>query len=219
MAWEEVKKKKPVVAIMLPHRGSLNCEFLQEMWIPLAYKPVDFCDKLRFLCRVPSLPLARNILVSEMLKSKATHGLFIDSDLVMENPSDPNEALRRMLSLDLPIVTGLYRAKQTHGFNYAIWMKNPKGEKGFVHVTSWTGDLFPIDVCGAGFLLVKREVFESVEPPWFHWEMPGEVSEDFSFLLKAKEKGYETVCYSEIRLSHLGNIWVTTDGKFRVSRV
>ena len=120
------------------------------------------------MCRVPSLPLARNILIKEYLKSDATHAFWVDSDMILENPTTWSEALQRMCraleETGESIVSGLYRAKQSHGFNYAAWKWAPPemNTSGFVHVSSWGGNWFEAEVTGAGCLLMKRRVLEDL---------------------------------------------------------
>ena len=213
MAWEHEPVKiteKPKIALLLPHRESLPAEFVESIWGPLRQVPVAWCDKIPRMCRTPSLPVARNILAQQALDAEATHLLWVDSDGVMETPPDPNEALRLLYQCNAPIAACLYRCKQKIGFNYAAWMKTPGG---YTPIESWTGNWFPVDVTGLHFVLIKREVFEAVKKPWFHWEEDEAPSEDFYFFERAKEAGYQVRIFSEVRLSHLGELKVLSDGK------
>lgn len=189
--------------------------------------------------------MARNVLVTEALKTDCTHILWVDDDIVLENMADgvpdpkdatkrlavtnPNIALKTLLDLNLPIVAGLYRAKQREGFNYAAWMKvNQPSARGYgyVPIQNWSGNLFKVDVTGLGFCLVRREVFEKTQierpgklPIWFQWDSPDEVSEDFAWMERCKEKGFDTTIYADIKLSHLGTLAVQFDGTFRVPMI
>ncbi len=215
MAWEREivrisEKPKTKIALLLPHIGNLPAEFIEKVWGPLRFRPVDWCDKVPLMCRVPSLPLARNVLAQQALDVKATHLLWVDSDAVCESPQDPNEALRLLYQCDAPIAACLYRSKQKTGFNYAAWKKV---EGGYTPISQFSGNWFPVDVTGLHFCLIKREVFEVVPKPWFHWEEDNASSEDFYFFEKAKEAGYEVRIFSEVRLSHLGdNLKVMSNG-------
>ncbi len=215
MAWEHdiavTSLTKPKIALCLPHTGTLASEFTEKVWGPLRWVPLGWCDKQPFMCKTPSLPLARNILAQQALDAGATHLLWIDSDAVCESPQDPNEALRLLYSCDFPIVGCIYRAKQKVGFNYAAWAR-AKG--GYVPIQSWTGNYFSVDVTGLHFILIRREVFEKTSKPWFHWEESDSVSEDFYFFEKCrKDAGYEIKIFSEVKFSHLGDLKVTSDGK------
>jgi len=90
---------------------------------------------------------------------------------------------------------------------------------GFVHINNWSGNWFEVDVAGAGFLLMRRRVFEEMEFPYFHWEKPEAMSEDFYMFCKAREMGYKVWCYSDVKLSHIGELVVETTGKIRVPSV
>lgn len=166
---------------------------------------------------------------------------------------DPNLALHVLYTAlkdsGESIVTGLYRAKQKHGFNYAIWNEKelptcnkcnlafpnkkhphippinsscPVCNKGiiftdikFEHIRKWNppeANWFSVSVCGLGFCLMHRRVFEAMrdagygtnEKPYFHWEHPGSRSEDFDMLMKARDLGFRTWCLTDVRLSHMG---------------
>jgi hypothetical protein len=213
MAWEHLQPQhaqtKPRIAICLPHTGSLPAEFAEKIWGPLRWVPLDWCDKIPLFCRVPSLPLARNILTKQALEAGATHLFWIDSDHVFEKPDDPNEALRLLYLCDAPIACGLYRAKQKVGFNYAAWLKV---EGGYTPIKEFTGNWFRVDVTGLGCALIRAEVFKVVKEPWFHWEDPEAVSEDFAFYERCREAGLEVKIFTEVRLSHLGDLKVLSDG-------
>jgi len=239
------------VQILLPHRDDWCGEFVEYMWKPITIAQLPWCDKTVSLCRVPSLPNARNTLAAEFLRSDAEYGLWLDSDHVVETPAsevgknpdgtpimmgDANLALyhlyRALQDSGESIVTGLYRAKQQHGFNYAIWKRaeKPEGGLGYVHIQNWEppeANFFSVDVAGMGMMLMHRRVLEAMRDagygtnskPFFHWEMPGEQSEDFDFLSKAAELGYKTWCLASVKLTHFGFVGIQIDGTVRVPRI
>jgi GT2 family glycosyltransferase len=144
-----------------------------------------------------------------------THLLWIDSDIVAESPSDINQALRMLLQLNVPIVSGLYRAKKAKGdYPYAMWSKPSPTAEGYGSIGTWTGNFIKVDAIGFGFVLVKREVFERVPEPWFVWKT--QKSEDFEFCEKVAKYGYEIKVYTDVRLSHIGTMKVRTDGAVHV---
>jgi len=212
VAWEHLQPRhtqtKPKIAICLPHTGSLRSEFVERTWGPLRFVPLEWCDKIPLLCRVPSLPLARNILAKQALDAGATHILWVDGDAVPETPQDPNEALRLLYRCDAPIAACLYRAKQKTGFNYAAWIKV---DGGYTPIQGFTGNWIKVDVTGLHFILIRREVFEKVPKPWFHWEEEDAVSEDFYFFERARAAGYEVYIYTNVRMSHIGTLKVKTN--------
>jgi hypothetical protein len=106
------------------------------------------------------IPSSRNRLAADFLYGDWTHLLFIDSDIIFE----PKHIVW-LLVHDQPVVGGLYAIKdQTHK-----WCLN---EKGFSH--RWClsslveprppgpNGLVEVRHTGAGFLAIKREVFEKM---------------------------------------------------------
>lgn len=221
---EHINANKPVIAITIPYNGRFEPEWVTKSYIPLCYTGIDWCTKARFLCKVPSLPLARDTLVDSALKSGCTHIFFLDTDIIFEQPTDPNIALKTLYqvinkdpnSKEGKIVSGLYRAKQKQGFNYAMWVDAPNGINGFIPIEKWTGNWFKVDVCGMGCCLIDIRVFKDIPKPYFHWELQGEMSEDFHFCKLAAKHGYDTHIFSDVRLSHLGAMKVKCDGTFEM---
>lgn len=132
---------------------------------------------------------ARNHIVEEFLKTDCTHLLFIDSDTV-----PPKNALKKLLAADREIVSaltpiiehdenrkndsnGFYRKMNVVGFN----------DK---HVNEYIG-LVPCKGAGSSCVLIKREVFEKMERPWYRFQyqddngVPVIVGEDILFTVKA----------------------------------
>ena len=185
-------------------------EFVNSTYAPLCFMGnTQFAKSNRVARGIMNLDTERNELVKDSLDDKSiTHLLWLDSDCIMEDPKDPNEALRRLLSCNVPIVSGLYRAKKAKGsYPYAMWAKNPAGTYGYVDIPTWTGNYITVDAIGMGFCLCKREVFEKVPPPWFVWDKPTP-SEDFAWCEKVRGAGYEIKVYTDVKLSHEGTMKV-----------
>jgi GT2 family glycosyltransferase len=64
--------------------------------------------------------------------------------------------------------------------------------------------LIEVDSVGMACCLIKREVFESIDQPWFYpLENKGE---DFSFCKRAKDKGYPIFVDTNIEAGHIGTV-------------
>lgn len=230
MAWDEVQPKtksrqlrrKPFVCIAIPHWGKVALEWVIKTFGPLNWKPHPAFDKKIELARgILNIDTERNELVKQALKNPScTHILFLDTDVTVENPPDPNIALEMLLATNSPVASGLYRRrhdyihtsehKQKVGFNYAMWLEH--GDQ-YVPVQQWSegANWIRVDAIGMGFCLFKREIFEKIPPPWFKWH---EIrpSEDFFFCKLLKQHDYEIRVLTDIELSHIGTLKVKPDG-------
>lgn len=218
-AWETTNTKIPLIAVGIPY-NNWEVEFTEKVYTRLKHVPLDFANKTMFLSHAPSLPVARDALVSQALSVNADYIFFIDTDNVFEIPEDPNHALKILYqcmnkdpnSKDAKIVSGLYRAKQKVGFNYAAWMKVQDKDKGYVPIQSWTGNWLQVSVVGMGCCLIDMKIFKEVPRPWFRWDTFDDVSEDFYFFEQALKYGYKVNVFTDVKLSHIGKLKVKCDG-------
>lgn len=221
-AWDTpINTNIPKIAICTPYNGNWLPEWTDRTYIPLRYMPTNWCTKITFLSKVQSLPVARDMLIDQALQSNCNYILFLDTDHIFEQPSDPNMALSQLYqvinkdpnSKDGKIVSALYRAKQKVGFNYAAWMRvNDPNIKGYAPIIQWTGNWLEIDATGLGCCLIDINVFKNIERPWFKWELRDDQSEDFYFFRLAKKHGYNNHVFTDVKLSHLGTLKVKCDG-------
>lgn len=218
-AWGNTIKgvRKPKISICVPYTGGFHPEWIESTYGPLRYHPVDWCDKIPTLSKAPSLPVARDMLIKQSLELGADYTFFLDSDLIFENPKDPNLALRTLYQCmadnqDSKIVSGLYRAKKKEGFSYAMWMKAPNDIKGYVPISQWTGNWIEVQVTGLGCCLIDLEIFKTIPKPWFSWEQKDDISEDFYFMEKARKYGFITKVFTDVKMSHIGTMKVLSNG-------
>jgi len=223
-AWNDIQNDTPNIAIAISYNGNWHPEWIEKTYSHLRYFPVNWCTKINFLCKVPSISVSRDILVNQALEANCDYIFFMDTDHVFEMPTDPNVALNQLyqcinknkidkdgnVNKDAKIVSGLYRAKQKVGFNNAMWMKVER--KGYAPIREWTGNWLEVDVVGLGCCLIDMQVFKDIERPWFKWEMKDDISEDFYFFELAKKHGYNTHIFTDVKLSHLGMLKVKSDG-------
>ena len=149
---------------------------------------------------------ARNQAVAMFLNSPCRYLFFLDTDVVA-----PRDAVLRLMSHDLPIVSGVYY-RRSPPIGVPVVQK-PLGN--WMHLTPHTG-LVEADVVGAGCLLLRRDVLEKIPAQrqgkhWFDWRVdainlpPGErLSEDFTFCMWAKKHGYKVMVDTGIQCSHQG---------------
>jgi hypothetical protein len=172
-----------------------------------AYEGVTRCAKggSLMIYQVPGTLIfnQRERLAEEALKDGADAILWVDSDMRF-----PKDALEILLSRNLPIV----------GVN-ATTRRFPVKPTA-LDIDPETNDLVKVDskgktgleqVMGVGFgmVLIKKEVFEAAQKPWFWFEQTdkgGIIGEDIYFCAKAFDAGYKTVIDHDLsmHIRHIG---------------
>lgn len=179
-----------------------------------------------------ALDAARNFLIDCFLqdKSKPDYLLFLDNDA-----SFPPGAILRLIGHNLPMVCGcMYtttlppkptmgqyigqNAKGKHFYKFGevvrqiVTLAREKLEE-IPKVNALMFDeqvLMEVDGCGMHFTLIRRDVLESLTPPYFaslDYESGG--GEDFYFCRKVREAGYPI--YADLSI-HTGHIVGERDG-------
>lgn len=139
--------------------------------------------------------LARNRFAMRLLESNYTHLLMLDLDHV--HPADIVQRLARfpMMNPEIQIVGGL-NFRRSQPYEPCAFIRNEDGSLGAP--AEWEPGLMEVDYLGTGSMLIAREVFEAIEPPWFFniyehegkWEdqWPGE---DIGFNEKVTAAGFK----------------------------
>ena len=216
-----VSAKVPRIVIGIPYEVKVTMLWAMKTLGPLLFIPSNWCEKVPQMVRGVPQSVARDQIVDLALADPTvTHILWVDTDSICESPADPNIALNQLYQCNVPIVSGLYRAKQRQGFNYAAWVdaKLPNNQIGFIPIESYTGNFFQVDTIGMGFCLVKREVYEKLQRPWYPWPTASP-SEDFAFCIQAKKLGYSINIFAGISISHIGDLVVHVDGSVSVLEI
>jgi len=143
----------------------------------------------------------------QTLSKEITHYLYVDSG----NVFDPIN-VDMLLKHDLPIISGAYKARNNDEFycaGHAEYKPN-KITKNYLPIT--TKGLREVDIVGAGFLLVKREVLEKMDYPWFRYEWirfkkndieyQTQSGEDVGFCIHAKRYGYKIYVDCDCIIKH-----------------
>ena len=145
--------------------------------------------------------VGRSTFAYNALKDPAvTHLHFVDSDVI-----PPNGTLQKLLSYDLPIVAGIYPMLM----NVPCWS--------FKIGVGWQNKEIPppdklaeVSCIGGSTILVKREVFERLERPWFKIVYKAiddngrcyDEGEDEYFSRIAREAGYKLMIDPTIICKH-----------------
>ncbi len=204
------------VAICTPHYADVTAAYarsLSKMLLRTAassitYNGVAAVPSFEVFMRKSSvLPRCRNTLVKDALDWQANYLLWIDAD-----HSFPEDALLRLLSLNLPVVGVNYprRAKPT-------WPTAVSLDGEFIWTTedlARSGEVVQVRHLGLGFCLIDMNVIHTLRQtgagrPLFALEMVGEgleaVAEDVFFFRRVNEAGFGV--YLDHALSwHIGHV-------------
>jgi hypothetical protein len=164
---------------------------------------------------------ARNTLARELLKTPSEWAFWMDADMVL-----PKETIVRLLEVakekEAKMVTGVYYQRGNKHWP-VLWSRSPELEDGTVpkvinkdeydqnsYVGMFTApgpearEPFKVHSAGFGCALIHRNVFESMDEPWFQF-VYGKCSEDFYFFVNAAKKGYDLWADPSLRLGHIGD--------------
>ena len=138
-----------------------------------------------------------------------THIFFIDSDVV-----PPKDALKKLLMLDADVVTGVYPLFMDTGLCWSIADKDNNWVP-MVDVVPPQKKPTETQSCGAGCLLIRREVLVDVKWPWFKTEYQEiylnqgkgiKTGEDVFFCKKVIEKGYKVIAEPTVICKHYNGV-------------
>ena len=144
------------------------------------------------------LHTARRQIVLEAQKYKATHLLFLDTDMEVEGDT---------------VLKLMAHGKEVIGVNYyqrglplisTVRMKTP--ETGLHTVAKVPDTLFECDAVGSGCMLVDMRVFDIIEKPWFFYKYDESypTGEDVWFCEQVKKAGLHIWCDPTIPVGHIG---------------
>lgn len=150
--------------------------------------------------RIPNLAEKRNDIVRQFLELDSEFLLMVDDDMIL-----PPQTASRLSSWDLPVVGALC----TQRFPPYAPTAYQKVANQLFYITDIPDSRpFVVDATGTGVLMVKRDVFETIEDPWFEWpELVKEAGEDIVFCDKLKFEGnYSIRVDSGVIAGHIGSV-------------
>src|SRR3990172_5255743 len=112
MSWGNPKVSVPTsvssftgLTILIPHRNEQDYRQWRNWWRDGLVKPKD---TTYLEARGASLLTTRTGLVQNALKTRASHFLFLDDDVIA-----PNNLVESLVSMKTPIACGVYMAKKS----------------------------------------------------------------------------------------------------------
>ncbi len=205
------------VIILLPHRDERDYRRWHRTFAAMA-KPegTSFWESSGMDCVPTRTDLVQKVLGSPENK-EVTHLFWLDDDVV-----PPLDVIPKLLEANLPFVSGIYLAKKPLGQRgLAAWMAAPNKPGNYVPIDLVQSQRYAMcDVVGFGCAMVSRMVFERMSKPWFLWEAPPGISEDFYFCEKMyKELHVKPVLDMECKCGHIGTFIVDVEGRFDTAKI
>jgi len=211
VASSAIKKDENVKKILcaIPTNKYIEPETFKSIYdleIPDGYK-LDFQYFYGY-----SISQIRN-LIAEW--SKRYDYLFsVDSDIVV-----PKDALKKMIVADKDVVTGMYiqRIPDTHTLE--LYMVNQNGGISNIpyELISEHNGLVEVAGCGFGCVLIKGEVFRTMEYPHFYYKSALDhkdtISEDIYFCKKARDLNFKIWVDTTIVCDHKGSTFFKVNQK------
>jgi hypothetical protein len=175
-------------AICVPTLGRVNIRWVKQtmnLRVPMNTTRYDSIVTAIGL----SVDEARNRIVRECLAIPSiSHLLWLDDDVLV----DPM-ALCQLYYDQRDIVAGYYYTKNPTCPEPLVLEQRSGGVR-----TSFDGGIIPVYAHGMGLTLIRRHVFETIEPPWFQTVKGGQTApheitdhtEDTYFCARAAEHGF-----------------------------
>lgn len=208
-----MKKAKLIIAI--PSQTHVHADFalclanmFSDLSQPIAGWVIQFAP---VNIKTSILAKSRQKLVEFALENKATHLLFIDSDMVF-----PPATARGLLTADLPVIAANCPTKTFPSIPTArdFDINLPAGKP----VPIQDGPVREVWRVGTGIMMLQLDIFKNMPRPWFgnRWEprIQDIVGEDWFFCEQLQEAGHKI--YIDQRLSitikHIGEYsWSVAD--------
>lgn len=130
---------------------------------------------------------------------KFTHFLSIDDDHTF-GPDLACNLVYKMHLNDAKIMSAVCYKKGLENMPPMHVLSPTTGE--FKKIVKFPKMVFKVDTVGFGVIMIKREVYETIEKPWF--AMTDKISEDNYFCLKAKKCGFDIFVDGECTTGHIG---------------
>ena len=154
----------------------------------------------------------RNHITETALKTGADWVLYLDDDHILRP-----DTLMRLLSTDKDIISAHYTQRQEPFNSVLMSTELDSGVFLWKQLASKESGIISVAAAGAGCLLVKRNVLEALEPPY--WTLgqinPASWGDDLHFCSRVRKAGFEIFCDLDNPIGHImtGVIWPSADIK------
>lgn len=179
----------------------------------LDYVHVDFMKSLLALTEAIECPheisiqsgtlvyMAREKLANKAINEGFDFVLWLDSDMVFQPTLLEDLQFSRK-----DFITGVYQARRP-GFTSCIFEKIDLDS--FRSVERYPSDIFRVEGCGFGCVLIKTEILKHVMQTYKTCFMPIKgYGEDIAFCLRARDLGYKLYCDPHVVCGHIGHVTI-----------
>lgn len=153
--------------------------------------------------------MARNLAARALVESEFTHIVMLDQDHLHD--IQIVQKLCRWVKNDptKQIVGALYYRR---GEPYEPQAFKLRDDGMYYYLADWDADLVEVDILGTGAMMIAREVFEALTPPYFWYDYSQfndkdtefiSASEDVQFCKAARAAGFRIWCDTTINMPHL----------------
>jgi len=198
------------IGVLIPTRDFVNAGFAYDLARLVGYTVGTSHHKVVLYTSSGTLLSAqRQDLAKSAIEAGCTHTLWLDSDMRF-----PKDTIIRLLKHDTGIVCANYAKRRFPTEPIAV-RKNGSDEDAKTIQRVYTEDhstgLVDVDYCGMGVMLVKAEVYKTMEYPWFAipWVPNAQdyMGEDVWFCRRAAENGTKTYIDQDLskEVNHIGS--------------
>ena len=198
------------IGILIPTRDFVNSGFSYDLARLVGFTVGTTPHKVVLYTSSGTLLSAqRQDLAKSAIEAGCTHTLWLDSDMRF-----PKDTIVRLLEHDTGIVCANYAKRRFPTEPIAV-RKNTTDEDAKtiqrVYTEPQSTGLVDVDYCGMGVMLVKAEVYKTMEYPWFAipWVPNAQdyMGEDVWFCRRAAENGTKTYIDQDLskEVHHIGS--------------
>lgn len=198
------------IGILIPTRDFVNSGFSYDLARLVGFTVGNTNHKVVLYTSSGTLLSAqRQDLAKSAIEAGCSHTLWLDSDMRF-----PKDTIVRLLEHDIGIVCANYAKRRFPTEPIAV-RKNTTDEDAKtiqrVYTEAQSTGLVDVDYCGMGVMLVKAEVYKTMEYPWFAipWVPNAQdyMGEDVWFCRRAAENGTKTYIDQDLskEVHHIGS--------------
>lgn len=154
---------------------------------------------------------ARNAIVQAAIATNCDYLFMLDDDHILDTEKTIGPGVQYDIAAKLiqhlkddpkkGIVGGLYFQRGAT-CDPVIMYRNPPGYT-FYQYQDISRRLQKVDVTGGGCMMIRMEVFDKIDSPWFMDEMAVSAGTDIQICEKVSEAGWEVWCDTSIEIGHI----------------